>query len=231
MKTTISDGNHLVFISGIAITPSLEGEEDKWLRDILYIDDIGPEWLVAPTPNNIVAMAFLNSIYQGDLDKKDKQKGAGWAIDEIIGTDIKNQRINLKLRVAVYHPRVRLLRIGFSITAVGKLLNECENLIVDNILPAENSNMVSKNSPVIIIFNMPIDESSCNSSTFKLVKENSEQPINGKIQKLNDKTFVLVPQDVLESNTKYVVTISKEIQSMQGLGLKNEKKWSFITSK
>jgi hypothetical protein len=242
MKTTMADGNHLVFISGIAITPSLEGdkieeEEDRWLRETLLIDDIGPQWEVDPTPNNIVAMAFLNSIYQGTLELKgktielkDKTIGkAGWAVDEIIGTDIKNKRINLKLKIAVYHPKVRLLRIGFSITAIGKLLHECENLIVENILPAEDSTMISKNTSVIITFNMPIDKSSFNLNTFKLINENTDKTINGKIENLNDKTFVFIPQGILDSNTKYIATIAKEIKTIQGLGLKDKKEWSFTT--
>ena len=231
MQTTLHDGNNLVFLTGIAITPSLEGEKDKWLRDTLYIDDIGPQWFIPPTPNSIVASAFLNSIYQGNLEVKDTTiRGAGWAIDEIIGTDIQNGKISLKIKVAVYHPRVRLLRIGFSITAIGKLLDECENLIVEDIFPAENSTETSKNTPIILTFNMPIDKSSFNSNTFKLVKENSDKTINGKIENINDKTIVFVPQDVLEPKTKYSVIISKEIRTIKSLDLKNEKKWSFITS-
>lgn len=244
-KTTFPDGNSLVFLTGIAITPSLEGEQDKWLRETLYIDDIGPQWFIAPTPNSIVALAFLNSIYQGTLELKGKTielknktielkdetiGGAGWAIDEIIGTDIQNGRISLKIKVAVYHPRVRLLRIGFSITAIGKLLDECENLIVENVFPAENSNKASKNTSIIITFNKPIDKSSFNSNAFKLVKENSDKAISGQVENLNDKTIIFVPQDVLEPNTKYIVTISKEIKNIECLGLKNEKNWSFITS-
>ena len=135
MKTIIGDGKNLVFLSGIAITPSLEGipsrgGKETWLREELYIDGIGPQWATFPTQHNIVAMAFLNSLYKGSSDegifsKKDKQRNkAGWAIDEIIGTDIKNGKISLKLKVAVYHPHVKLLRVGFYITAIGKLLDE-----------------------------------------------------------------------------------------------------------
>ena len=239
------DGNNLVFLTGIAITPSIEGEKEKWLRDTLYIDDIGPQWSLSPFPPSLVASAFLNSIYQGNLEIKGetielknktielKDKitgGAGWAIDEVIGTDIQNGRISLKIKVAVYHPRVRLLRIGFSITAIGKLLNECENLKVENIFPAENSTKISKNTSIIITFNMPIDKSSFKSNTFKIVKENSNEAINGQIENLNDKTIVFIPGDTLESNTKYIVTISKDIKSIKNLGLNNEKNWSFRTS-
>ena len=70
MKTTMVDGNNLVFLTGIAITPSIEGEKEKWLRDTLYIDDIGPQWSLSPFPPSLVASAFLNSIYQGNLEIK-----------------------------------------------------------------------------------------------------------------------------------------------------------------
>jgi hypothetical protein len=168
MKTTIGDGNNLVFLSGIAITPSLEGitsleGKETWLREELYIDEIGPQWSTFPAQHDIVAMAFLNSIYKGSsvekessaekenffnrFFQKDKHRyeaqkykqryKAGWAIDEVIGTDIKNRKITLKLQVAVYHPHVKLLRVGFYITAIGKLLDEGDNLMVENIYPPE----------------------------------------------------------------------------------------------
>ena len=251
MKTIIGDGTHLVFLSGIAITPSLEGipSEDKketwptpgkketWLRTELYIDKIGPQWSTFPPPHNIVAMAFLNSMYKGSSDegifKKDKQRNkAGWAIDEIIGTDIKNGKITLKLKVAVYHPGVKLLRVGFYITAIGKVLDEGDNLIVENIYPPENNNEIPKNTSIIITFNIPIDKSSLTLNTFKLSKENSEKAINCKIQIINDKTIVFFPEGVLEPNTKYVARLSKEIKNTKlNLSLKNDKIWSFVTSK
>jgi hypothetical protein len=245
-KTALPDGKSLVFLTGIAITPSLEGEKDKWLRETLYIDDIGPEWYSSPTPKNIVASAFLSSIYHGTLELKGKTielkgktielqdetiGGSGWAIDEIIGTDIQNRRISLKIKVAVYHPRVRLLRIGFSITAIGKLLDGCENLIVENIYPSDNSIDTSKNTSIIITFNMPIDKTTFKSA-FKLEKEKSGESINGQIESLNDKTIVFVPQKVLDSDTRYFATIAKEIKNIQqSLGLKSDKTWSFRTSK
>ncbi|MDF2736559.1 MAG: hypothetical protein K0S93_415 [Nitrososphaeraceae archaeon] len=159
IKTTIGDGNNLVFLSGIAITPTLEGitsleGKETWLREELHIDEIGPQWSTFPAQHDIVAMAFLNSIYKGSsvekessdekenffdrFFQKDKQRyetekykqryKAGWAIDEVIGTYIKNRKITLKLQVAVYHPHVKLLRVGFYITARGKLLDECDNI-------------------------------------------------------------------------------------------------------
>ena len=244
MKIPIGDGNNLVVLSGIAITPSLEGitsleGKEAWLREELYIDEIGPQWSTFPTQNNIVAMAFLNSIYKGSSDekakpfRKDKQRHkAGWAIDKIIGTDIKNGKITLKVKVAVYHPNVKILRVGFYITAIGKLLDEGDNLTVENIYPPENKNEIPKNTPIIITFNIPIDKSSLTSNTFKLSKENSDKAINCKIQIINDKTIVFFPQELLDSTSKYVAKISKEIKNIyKSNGLKSDKIWSFVTSK
>ena len=216
IKTKLYHDKHFVILSGIAITPSLEGEgRENWLRETLYIDDIGPQWSTPPSPDNIVAMAFLNSIYKGNFNKKDKIDKAGWAIDDIVGTDIKNGKISLKIRIAVYHSEVRLLRIGFHITAIGNLHAdaECQKLIVENIYPGDNGKEIPRNTSIIFTFNIPIDKSSLNPNTFNLLRENSAKAINGKIEVIDNKTVVFVPEGVLESNTKYIATLSKEIKT------------------
>jgi hypothetical protein len=118
LETKASDGGKdLVFLSGVAMVFQ-EGEVGKWIRDELQIEGInpkGPIWATDPKPEG-VAIASLNSIY-----KDDQSSRSGWAVDRVKGIDVINGKIRLKLDIAIYHPGVKLLRVGYYITVIGKV--------------------------------------------------------------------------------------------------------------
>ncbi len=59
-------------------------------------------------------------------------------------------------------------------------------------------------------FNMSIDNSSIPTNTFKLLKDNSDEAILGKIEAINNTSIVFVPNTLLDPNTKYIDKIYKE---------------------
>jgi len=93
--------------------------------------------------------------------------------------------------------------------------------------PADTATGVRLDTPISASFNMVMDKSTVNSNTFTL-KDNTNSEISGTIT-LNGGNAILIPSSELNPDTMYTAKITKDVKSIAGDSLENDKEWSFTT--
>jgi hypothetical protein len=87
-------------------------------------------------------------------------------------------------------------------------------------------------SPIVVTFSKPIDIPIITKDTFTLRKDGSNININAEEIKAeeNGQTIVFKPKGDLEKNTKYIVTVTREVKDQAGNKMVSDETWSFTTA-
>jgi hypothetical protein len=98
--------------------------------------------------------------------------------------------------------------------------------------PIQGHANISVSSPIAAYFSKPIDSSSLTKETFTLKKDGSNVNIEAEEIKAeeNGQTVVFKPKGDLEKNTKYLVTVTKEVKDQTGNKMVSAETWSFTTA-
>jgi hypothetical protein len=100
-------------------------------------------------------------------------------------------------------------------------------LLVLAVTPVNNAQGIIRNTAVSVTFNLPMDTTTINTTTFTLQK--GTQTINGTIT-ASGNTFTYTPTDLLEANTLYMASVGKSVKATTGVTLATTYTWSFTTA-
>ncbi len=87
---------------------------------------------------------------------------------------------------------------------------------------------VPLNTKITVMFSEPIDKTTLNSETFKIVNISGSATISGEII-YNENTATFIPQNNMSYNTQYTATLTTEIKDLSGNSLLESYSWSFTT--
>jgi hypothetical protein len=97
--------------------------------------------------------------------------------------------------------------------------------------PAQGQVNIRTNSPIAVFFGQPMDSSTITKDTFTLKKDGSDVNIDGEINlEENGKTVIFNPKEDLQKDTKYAVTLTKEVKNQAGNKMDSDETWSFTTT-
>jgi hypothetical protein len=98
--------------------------------------------------------------------------------------------------------------------------------------PIQGLTKISASSPIVVTFSKPIDSSTITKDTFTLRKDGSNVNIDAEEIKAEDnhQTIIFKPKGDLEKNTKYIVTVTKEVKDQAGNKMVSDETWSFTTA-
>jgi Bacterial Ig-like domain len=116
-----------------------------------------------------------------------------------------------------------------GMTAIMKPEAGQKALEVIDVNPIDGSMGVEVEFPVTATFSAPVRSSTINANTFS-VKDANGNPAQGKITLTdNNKTIKFNPISPLSRNSKYTVTITKELMDVSGASMSADKEWHFTT--
>lgn len=101
----------LVVVTGIALL-SFNGTGGDWRRDALEFE-IGPKWVGTP---QVAATAALASISNDQT-----AVNAGWAVDSVTHDGERDDKVYLRIGIAVRDSDGALNRVSFAATMLGQL--------------------------------------------------------------------------------------------------------------
>jgi Bacterial Ig-like domain len=97
--------------------------------------------------------------------------------------------------------------------------------------PVQGQGNIRINSPIAVFFGQPMDSSTITKDTFTLKKDGSDVNIDGEINlEENGKTVIFNPKEDLQKDTKYAVTLTKEVKNQAGNKMDSDETWSFTTT-
>jgi hypothetical protein len=98
--------------------------------------------------------------------------------------------------------------------------------------PIQGLTNISVSSPIAATFSKQIDNSTITKDTFTLRKDGSNVNIDAEEIKVeeNGQTVIFKPKGDLEKNTKYIVTVTKEVKDPAGNKMISDETWSFNTA-
>ena len=95
--------------------------------------------------------------------------------------------------------------------------------------PINSAVEVPLDTRIIASSNTQIDPASINTNTFTL-KDDKNTQIEGTVT-LEGGNAIFKPKEILKLNTKYTVTLTKDVKDVSGRTLATDKVWSFTTTK
>jgi hypothetical protein len=167
-----------------------------------------------------LGMIFISSFVQGigwnELTKMVSYKITDWAADQLAA---KKKQPSIKSTAKEI----------FGVKEEKDQAAEVPKII--GRYPVPNQSNFSVNSPVAVVLSKPIDSSTISKDTFTLRKDGSPDNIEAEEIKLdeNDQSVIFKPKGDLEKNSKYIVTISKEVKDQAGNKIASDETWSFTT--
>ena len=97
--------------------------------------------------------------------------------------------------------------------------------------PLHEQTHISVSSPIIATFSTPMDISTISRNTFDLRKDGSN--VSTELEEIrpeeNHQTIIIKPKGGLEKDTKYTITVSKEVKDQAGNKIDQDEIWSFTT--
>ena len=101
---------------------------------------------------------------------------------------------------------------------------------VINTSPIDGGSNVPPDSLVQATFSEPMSDSTFNINTFLVKRDNDESPVIGRLTLSPDaRTVSFDPELDLSHNTKYSVTISRDVKGKRGNELTSKVHWTFMT--
>jgi hypothetical protein len=97
------------------------------------------------------------------------------------------------------------------------------------ISPLNSAVNVPLDSRIIATSNTQIDPATINTNTFT-IKDDKNNKVEGTVT-LEGGNAIFKPKESLNPNTKYIVTLTKDVKDLSGRALATEKVWSFTTRK
>jgi hypothetical protein len=98
--------------------------------------------------------------------------------------------------------------------------------------PLKDEVNIDVSTPIVAIFNRPMQQETITRNTFTLKKEGEEGfyvGIKVDVRFENHVTAILQPIDKLDKGTKYVVTIAKDVEDFMRIKMASDETWSFTT--
>lgn len=122
------------------------------------------------------------------------------------------------------------LRYTISVTAPADPGLEKEGLYIQNVRPPNKANGVNPSSPVVLVFNEPVQKDSIKQN-FQILFTNPKRVFIGGTTALSTdgKTFTFSPSPPLLSCTSYTVKVGANLMSLTGKFLGSEYSSTFIT--
>jgi len=110
-------------------------------------------------------------------------------------------------------------------SSIEDILNEGEPKIV-SVFPADGESDVARDQAISVTFNLTMDSSSINDSTF--IVSDGDTSVEGIIS-YSETTATFTPFNTYDAETDYTVTLSNGIRNRNGVSLESEKSWNFST--